>query len=67
VCIWYTYSIKRALGRRSIDDRAASYAWGYLGGLYEDEQRFQEALQLTRRAREAAQRIHAPESLYRWQ
>ena len=49
------------------DDRAASYAWGYLGGLYEEEQRYQEALQLTRRARSAAQRIQAPESLYRWQ
>ena len=49
------------------DDRAASYAWGYLGGLYEEEQRYQEALQLTRRARSASQRIQAPESLYRWQ
>ncbi len=47
--------------------RAASYAWGYLGQLYESEQRYDEALQLTRRAAFSAQRVQAPESLYRWQ
>ena len=51
-----------------IDDRrAASYALGYLGKLYEDERRYDEALQLTRRAVFAAQQVHTPESLYRWQ
>ena len=45
----------------------ASYAWGYLGGLYEAEQRNAEALELTRRAVLAAQQVNAPESLYRWQ
>ena len=49
------------------DRRAASYAWGYLGQLYEREHRYQEALQLTRRAVFAAQQVNAPESLYRWQ
>jgi CHAT domain-containing protein len=49
------------------DRRAASYAWGYLGQLYEEEQRYEEALQLTRRAVLAAQLVNAPESLYRWQ
>ncbi len=49
------------------DRRTASYAWGYLGGLYEDEQRQSEALDLTRRAIFAAQQVNAPESLYRWQ
>ena len=49
------------------DQRAASYAWGYLGALYEDERRYQDALQLTRRAIFAAQQVNAPESLYRWQ
>jgi CHAT domain-containing protein/Tfp pilus assembly protein PilF len=49
------------------DRRASSYAWGSLGKLYEDERRYQEALQLTRRATFAAQQINAPESLYRWE
>ena len=49
------------------DRRALSYAWGYLGKLYEDERRYQEALQLTRRATFAAQQVNASESLYRWE
>ncbi len=53
---------------QTIDDmRALSYTWGYLGQLYESEQRYAEALELTRRAVVAAQRVQAPESLYRWQ
>jgi CHAT domain-containing protein/Tfp pilus assembly protein PilF len=52
----------------SINDmRAVSYAWGYLGSLYEDEGRYKEALETTRRANFAAQQVNAPESLYRWQ
>ncbi|ETX02193.1 MAG: hypothetical protein ETSY1_04450 [Candidatus Entotheonella factor] len=52
----------------AIDDpRSSSYAWGHLGALYEQEHRHREALQLTRRAVFAAQRVNAPESLYRWQ
>ena len=46
---------------------ALSYAWGYLGRLYEIKQRYQEALQATRRASFAAQQVHSPESLYQWQ
>jgi len=49
------------------DHRTASYAWGHLGHLYEEEQRYPEALQLTRRATFAAQQTNAPESLYRWE
>jgi CHAT domain-containing protein/Tfp pilus assembly protein PilF len=49
------------------DRRTSSYAWGFLGKLYEDERRYQEALQLTRRATFAVQQINAPESLYRWE
>jgi len=49
------------------DRRASSYAWGYLGKLYENERRYQEGLQLTRRAIFAAQQINAPESLYLWE
>jgi len=47
--------------------RTASYAYGYLGKLHEDEGRYKEALQLTNRAIFAAQQIQAPESLYKWQ
>jgi CHAT domain-containing protein/Tfp pilus assembly protein PilF len=49
------------------DLRAMSYALGYLGKLYEDERRYQDALPLTARAVFAAQRVNAPESLYRWE
>lgn len=49
------------------DHRALAYALGYLGELYENQKRYDEALQLTRRALQAAQHSNAPESLYRWQ
>jgi len=54
------------VSQRIGDLRTLSYAYGYLGGLYEREARLQEALGLTRRAISCAQRSHAPESLYRW-
>jgi len=46
--------------------RVASYAWGHLGFLYETERRYEEALELTRRAVSKAQQAVAPEALYRW-
>jgi CHAT domain-containing protein len=46
--------------------RAASYAWGYMGALYESEQRYDEALELTGRAILAGQHAVATEALYRW-
>src|SRR5262249_16647442 len=49
------------------DPRAASYAWGYLGHLYEAEHRHMEALHLTQRAVLPAPQLYAPESLYQWQ
>lgn len=52
---------------RQGDGRTASYAWGYLGRLYESEHRYEEAARLTRRAVFSAQAAQAPESLYRWQ
>ena len=63
--IVFTYAARsaEAIG----DRRTTSYAWGYLGGLYEEEQRYSEALDLTRRAILAAQQVNAPESLYRWE
>jgi CHAT domain-containing protein len=56
-----------ALAQTLLDPRAMSYAWGYLGRLYEEEHRYQEALELTRRAVLAAQQVHVPESLALWQ
>ena len=47
--------------------RVKSYALGYLGQLYEDENRNDEALYLTRRAIFAAQQSNAREILYQWQ
>jgi CHAT domain-containing protein len=55
------------LARTINDQRVLSYALGHLGGLYEEEERYHEALQLTRQALFAAQQVQAPESLYRWQ
>lgn len=56
-----------AMAEERHEARLASYAYGYLGHLYESERRVDEALQLSRRAVFAAQSARAPESLYRWQ
>jgi CHAT domain-containing protein len=37
-----------------------------MGKLYENDKRFEEALELTRRAQFAAQQVNASEALYRW-
>jgi len=55
-----------AVAQRLDDTRTVSYAYGYLGKLYEDERRYQEALELTERAVFAAQQVNASEALYRW-
>ncbi|GAB4355143.1 MAG: hypothetical protein Kow0060_06850 [Methylohalobius crimeensis] len=62
-------SFKEADGiaERIGDPRAASYALGYMAQLYEDEDRFQEAFQLTQQAIGAIQSLRASEILYRWQ
>jgi len=49
------------------DQRALSFALGYLGRLYEEDDRYYEALQLTHRADKAAQQVGATEGLYQWQ
>ncbi|MBI3357359.1 MAG: CHAT domain-containing protein [Nitrospirae bacterium] len=46
--------------------RATSYAWGYLGRLYELDGQHDNALELTRRAILSGQQAAAPEALYRW-
>ena len=48
------------------DHRASSFAWGYLGKLYEDEHRYEEALGVTQHAILMSQQAAAPEALYRW-
>ncbi|MDH5641182.1 MAG: CHAT domain-containing protein, partial [Nitrospira sp.] len=59
---WAAHKTALAIG----DIVVESYAWGYLGHLYEMEDRVEEALDLTRRAVAASQKTRAPESLYRW-
>jgi CHAT domain-containing protein len=48
------------------DRRASSFAWGYMGKLYEDERRYAEALDVTQHAILMSQQAAAPEALYRW-
>jgi CHAT domain-containing protein len=49
------------------DARSVSFAWGYLGRIYEEERRYAEALELTGKALFAAQQADAPDALFRWQ
>lgn len=55
-----------AISEKAGDLRTRSYALGYLGQLYEKEQRYADALELTRRANFVAEQLNAPEMLYRW-
>ncbi len=55
------------IARAVRDARAASYAFGHRGHLYEQEQRYDETLLLTRLAVGYAQQVHAPELLYQWE
>ncbi|UCE64487.1 MAG: tetratricopeptide repeat protein, partial [Nitrospirota bacterium] len=55
------------LGRQMNDARMVSYGWGHLGRLYEEEGQNQQALELTRRAIQAAQDGNAPDALYQWE
>ncbi|QHG20503.1 CHAT domain-containing protein [Nostoc sp. ATCC 53789] len=53
---------------RSLDDiRAEAYALGNLGNLYEKNQQFAEAINLTQQALILAQTSNAPEITYLWQ
>jgi len=49
------------------DNRNASYINGYLAQLYEEENRYSEALKLTRSAVFFAELSNSPEALYLWQ
>ena len=56
----------KEVATRLADPLAASYALGYLGELYENRKRINEALNLTRRALFQAQQVDENSSLYRW-
>jgi tetratricopeptide (TPR) repeat protein len=49
------------------DQRAESYALGYLGGLYEKNQQWSQAQDLTQQALQIAQAINASDIVYQWQ
>ncbi|MEO8326599.1 MAG: CHAT domain-containing protein, partial [Nitrospirota bacterium] len=49
------------------DWKNESYGWGFLGELYQEEGRHEEALRLTQLAIRASQQGQAPEALYRWE
>ncbi|QLE54354.1 CHAT domain-containing protein [Nostoc sp. TCL26-01] len=49
------------------DQPAESYALGYLGGLYAQNQQWAIAQQLTQQALQLAQALNAPEIAYQWQ
>jgi CHAT domain-containing protein/Tfp pilus assembly protein PilF len=55
------------VGEKIGDNHSISYACGYLGNLFEQEHRYEEALYVTRIAIFKAQEINAPEVLFRWQ
>jgi CHAT domain-containing protein len=48
------------------DLRGSSFAWGYMGKLYEEERRYGEALGVTQQAILMSRQAAAPEALYRW-
>lgn len=62
-------SFREAIGSaKEIGDwKNESYGWGFLGELYEEGGRHEEALQLTRLAIRTSQQGRAPEALYRWE
>ncbi len=55
------------LGRQMNDARMVSYGLGHLGRLYEEEGQDPQALELTRRAIQAARDGNAPDALYQWE
>ena len=65
--VYDAYKQAAAIGENISDARVVSYATGYLGGLYLEEQRYKEASQLTRQAIFSIANTQAPEILFRWQ
>jgi CHAT domain-containing protein len=62
----HAYKQAAEVARNLKNPRAASYAWGHMGSLYESEKRYDEALEFTERAIRSAQEAVAPEALHRW-
>lgn len=60
----YTTALKLATG--ASNPLLQSYALGYIGALYEDEERWEPALRYTRKAALVAQRTGSGTSLYQW-
>ncbi len=61
-----TFTDAVATAENANDQHALSYALGYMGELYENARRYEQAQQLTQQAMLAAQRVDAPAALYRW-
>ena len=61
-----TFTDAVATAENANDQHALSYALGYMGELYENAGRYEQAQQLTQQAMLAAQRVDAPAALYRW-
>jgi len=64
-----TQLLEKALtvARNIGDRRAESFALGTLGQVYESDNQYTKAMELTRQAQFASQQINAADSLYRWQ
>ncbi len=62
-----SYSVAVDVAERIGDKTALTYALGYLGRLYEQNQRYEDAATLTRRALFVAQEIANTDATYRWQ
>ncbi|EDN70441.1 TPR repeat containing protein [Beggiatoa sp. PS] len=56
----------RLIAERINNEQAKTYAYGYLGKLYEIANRYNEALTLTRQALFASQKINDEVALYHW-
>lgn len=61
------YRAFRVAIETATDLAAQAYAMGFVGSLYEDEGRYQEALSLTHQAIFLAQQAGADEQIYRWE
>jgi len=64
---YQTLNEAAAVAKSVDDDRGMSFAYGYLGALYEQEGRAEDAMKYTNMALQRLQQIEAPEIRYRWE